>query len=173
MYFTTYDFEKRWIGCRACTLCESRRSVVTSRIGRNSLDPGPRTIYIGESPGKTEDVTGLPFIGNSGRILDIMLREARPHQYLITNLVSCKTPNRPPTSQEIEECSGKLHELIDEYKPDCAVFIGNAKTKLRIPTHKMMNIASIVRMEYPLHSFKEQILLLSRFLDVVFNSKKK
>lgn len=103
----------------------------------------------------------------------MMLREARPHNYLITNLVSCKTPNRPPTPQEIEECSPKLQELITEFKPDCAVFIGNIKVKLRIPTHTMMNIASLIRMEYPLHSFKEQILLLSRFLDVVFNTKKK
>lgn len=177
MYHYTYPGEQHWRGCTECNLHRDRRNVVLSRLGRCQLpperdrEPGiPRAFCIGEAPGKTEDVTGVPFYGEAGRLLNIIFSYVtEPMLYCITNVVSCKPPEgRTPSPQEISLCSPKVQELYDHFAPTCVIYVGKTaeafKPPKRTPTFTMIHLAAIARMEYRLYTIKEQGLLLSRFL---------
>jgi uracil-DNA glycosylase family 4 len=170
---TTYIGEGRWNSCNNCTRCESRRGVVLSRVGHVGDElTATKVLYIGDSPSSTDDIARLPFIGETGKYLNsIFNRITVPHSFCITHLVSCY--GELPTPQEIEACKPKLDELIIYYKPQAIVFIGDKakKYKTKLPTHTMSSISSIIAMEYPLYSVKEQALLLSRFLHALSNTK--
>ncbi|MFB3107133.1 MAG: uracil-DNA glycosylase family protein, partial [Pseudomonadales bacterium] len=98
---------------------------------------GPRkpadvqVIVIGEAPGANEDRRGIPFIGDSGRILRAELdRNNLTHKTYITNLVKCRPPNnRNPTAAEIKACRPYLDAEIEKYKPDYVVTAGVPATK--------------------------------------------
>ena len=77
-----------WSNCKRCVLHHTRKRVaIIRRGGYGKL----RILFIGEAPGQTEDVTGHPFVGLSGRILNFMFTKVRePFTYLITNAVGCR-----------------------------------------------------------------------------------
>ena len=80
--------------CRRCALADTR-----TRLVFGSGDPHARLMFIGEAPGKNEDLTGEPFVGAAGRLLDELLDSiglARSHVF-IANMVKCRPPgNRDP-----------------------------------------------------------------------------
>src|ERR1700733_9902478 len=83
------------MACTACGLCSSRTKVV---FGQGN--PYAKLMIIGEGPGRTEDETGLPFVGRAGQLLDKILESiniSRSDVY-ICNIVKCRPPqNRVPT----------------------------------------------------------------------------
>jgi len=98
---------------------------------------GPRkskdiqVMVIGEAPGANEDRRGIPFIGESGRILrnELKRNDLTDNTY-ITNLVKCRPPNnRTPTAAEIKACRHYLEEEIAELKPAYVVTAGVPATK--------------------------------------------
>jgi uracil-DNA glycosylase family 4 len=98
---------------------------------------GPRkaadvqVLVIGEAPGANEDRRGVPFIGDSGRILRAELdRNNLTHKTYITNLVKCRPPNnRNPTAAEIKACRPYLDAEIEKLQPDYVVTAGVPATK--------------------------------------------
>jgi hypothetical protein len=80
-----------WVGCRRCELCRSRQRVV---FGRGSIPAD--VLLIGEAPGRTEDIRGVPFIGAAGELLDRALSEMGKQQatYYITNIVGIRPYER-------------------------------------------------------------------------------
>ncbi len=98
---------------------------------------GPQTpetvkiIVVGEAPGAQEDKKGVPFIGESGRILRNELeRNGLMESTYITNLVKCRPPrNRTPTAKEIKACKPYLEAEIEKLKPDYVVTAGVPATK--------------------------------------------
>jgi len=96
---------------------------------------GPRknvkVMVIGEAPGVKEDKRGVPFIGESGRILRRELqRNDLIEKTYITNLVKCRPPNnRTPTAAEIKACRHYLDEEIAQLAPDFVVTAGVPATK--------------------------------------------
>jgi uracil-DNA glycosylase family 4 len=148
-----------------------------SRIGFIGTGHRLRAFLVGEAPGETEDSTGTPFIGPSGRILNLILgRLTTPVKYCLTNVVNCRPENNEePTSKEIELCSPKIKELALHFNPHCVVHIGKVAQsfKTSLPAHLMLHPAAIARMEYPLYSVKEQALLLNRFFNAIANSRRK
>lgn len=177
MFYPTYSGEECWRTCTRCRLHATRRNVVMSRIGFIGTGYRLRAFLIGEAPGETEDSTGTPFIGASGRILNIILsRVTVPIKYCLTNTVGCRPENNEePTPREIELCSPKVKELFQHFNPHCVVHIGKVSLafKTSLPSHQMLHPAAIARMEYPLYSVKEQALLLNRFLNACINSRGK
>jgi len=96
------------MGCTKCRLSEKRTRVVP---GIGPCDS--RIIFVGEAPGRDEDLKGEPFVGRAGRILDDALREAGADrsQVYITNLVKCRPPrNRKPRKDEVVTCSSLFLE---------------------------------------------------------------
>lgn len=90
-----------------------------------------QVMVIGEAPGANEDRKGIPFIGESGRILrNELKRNNLTDNTYITNLVKCRPPNnRTPTAAEIKACRPYLEKEIAKLKPAYVVTAGVPATK--------------------------------------------
>jgi uracil-DNA glycosylase len=114
--------------CRACALCESRTQTVFG-VGHERA----RLMIVGEAPGENEDLQGEPFVGQSGKLLDNMLRAiglardaAAPEQAVfICNTVKCRPPrNRNPDAAEIARCAPFLERQIELVQPKLLLAMG-------------------------------------------------
>ena len=123
--------------CRACSLCETRRQTVFG-VGH----PQAHCMIVGEAPGETEDARGEPFVGESGQLLDRMLRAiglgrlpadppdpnqaADPaRQVFIANALKCRPPrNRNPTPQELATCQPYLERQVALVQPRVIIAMG-------------------------------------------------
>lgn len=116
-------------GCTMCALAKGRTQVVFG-VG----DPQADLLFVGEGPGREEDLAGEPFVGRSGKLLDrLMLEELglTRAQCHIANVVKCRPPqNRDPAPKEIEACRPYLEEQIRLIDPVVIVTLGNFATKL-------------------------------------------
>lgn len=94
--------------------------------------PQARLMFVGEAPGRDEDLQGKPFVGRSGQLLDRMLGAIgldRSSAY-IANVVPWRPPgNRTPTPQETEICKPFILRQIELVNPDVLVFLGAASAK--------------------------------------------
>ncbi len=123
-----------WKKCRRCGLWAIRRNVV---YGSGQLPAD--ILFVGEAPGKEEDLLGEPFVGPSGRLLRRAISDAlrmagkdpeNPPTIYITNIVACRPsdsrggPNRAPIIEESNACSPRLAEIASECKPRLVVLLG-------------------------------------------------
>lgn len=118
------------LSCRKCGLCEQRHHVVFG-IGNERSD----ILFVGEGPGEQEDLSGIPFVGPAGKLLDDMLSIIdlyREENCYIANIVKCRPPrNRDPHDDEQDACIGYLQNQIQLIKPRIIVCLGRiAATKL-------------------------------------------
>jgi len=118
--------------CQDCALAGTRTSVV---FGVGSLEAS--LMFVGEAPGKNEDLQGEPFVGAAGRLLTELLGEigmTREEVY-IANVLKCRPPgNRDPRPEEIDACKGYLREQIRMIHPRVVMTLGNFATKLLLRT---------------------------------------
>jgi uracil-DNA glycosylase family 4 len=115
-------------GCVACQLHQTRTQVV---FGAGNADAD--LMFIGEAPGADEDRLGLPFVGRAGKLLDKLLDEIGLERadVFIANTLKCRPPgNRDPYPNEIETCSGYLHQQVALIQPKVICTLGNFSTKL-------------------------------------------
>ncbi|WP_203416157.1 uracil-DNA glycosylase [Pseudovibrio axinellae] len=95
-------------------------------------NPNARVMFVGEAPGREEDLKGVPFVGRSGYLLDRMLKAiklSRSDVY-ITNIVPWRPPgNRTPTPHETEICRPFIQQQIELVDPELIVFLGAASAK--------------------------------------------
>ena len=118
-------------GCRACTLCESRKNTVFG-VGQVPASPGlaPQVdwMIVGEAPGENEDLRGEPFVGQAGKLLDNMLRAIgldRHHNVYIANVLKCRPPaNRNPEPHEVAQCAPYLQRQIELLQPKVILAMG-------------------------------------------------
>jgi len=108
--------------CEKCNLHETRNNIV---LGEG---PSPCDIMlIGEAPGREEDYSGRPFVGQAGTILDIILNRVDLSRglFYITNAVKCRPPgNRRPLFSERLACKDWLFEEIEEVRPRKIILMG-------------------------------------------------
>lgn len=120
--------------CKRCELGQTRSHIV---FGVGS--PHARVMFVGEGPGRNEDLKGEPFVGAAGHKLDALLSVAgltRDEVY-IANVVKCRPPgNRNPKPEEIEACSPFLREQIRSVWPDVIVCLGNFASQWVLKTDK-------------------------------------
>jgi DNA polymerase len=111
------------VGCRLCPLAEGRKNAVP---GAGS--PRATIVLLGEAPGREEDLSGLPFVGRGGRLLNSALESVGiPRRAVfVTNIVKCRPPrNRPPTSLERSTCKDAyLARQLDALRPQTIVLLG-------------------------------------------------
>ena len=113
--------------CDRCSLCQGRTQAVPG-IG----DRHARWLFVGEGPGRQEDIQGEPFVGPAGKLLDNMLRAlglARGTQTYIANIVKCRPTgpdgrDRPPATDEVAACLPYLQRQIALIQPDVIVALG-------------------------------------------------
>ena len=109
--------------CEKCKLCETRTKAVP---GKGNFDAD--VIFVGEAPGRNEDIHGEPFVGAAGKRLDMILEDTgidREDVY-ITNIVKCRPPkNRVPSKQEEEACNDFIKQEIEIINPKIICIMGN------------------------------------------------
>jgi DNA polymerase len=100
-------------------------------------NPRARVMFVGEAPGRDEDIEGLPFVGRSGKLLDRMMAAIgldRTSAY-IANIVPWRPPgNRTPTPQETAICLPFMLRQIALADPDILVCLGNPSTQTLLET---------------------------------------
>ncbi|MDJ0595999.1 MAG: uracil-DNA glycosylase [Pleurocapsa sp. MO_226.B13] len=118
--------------CQACGLHKSRSQVVAGRCnGNREAD----LLIIGEAPGRVEDEQGLAFVGDSGKLLDIMLDSVGLESWYITNVVRCRPlGNRNPTKAEYQSCWGFLQSEIALVKPLAILVLGKVAARTLLGT---------------------------------------
>ena len=108
--------------CNRCRLCQTRTNVVPGEG-----DPGARLMFIGEGPGRDEDLQGRPFVGRSGELLTRMIKAIglEREQVYICNVVKCRPPqNRNPEPDEAAACLNHLRAQFALVRPDVVVLLG-------------------------------------------------
>ena len=108
--------------CLKCQLGTSRNNIVLG-----SGNPNASIVFVGEAPGKDEDLQGLPFVGRSGKLLDKMLSSINLNRddIYILNVLKCRPPeNRTPQPEEIEKCEPYLKKQLDIINPKLIVALG-------------------------------------------------
>lgn len=125
------DLSKRIASCRRCSLRQSCTQVV---VGSGSTEL--EIMFIGEAPGKKEDVSGVPFVGASGRLLEEMLQSVQlsRESVYITNIVKCRPPeNRDPLPIEVTTCTHWLNRQIEILNPKLIVTLGRHSMNFFFP----------------------------------------
>lgn len=113
--------------CQRCSLCKGRTHAVPG-VG----DRKARWLFVGEGPGRNEDLQGEPFVGPAGKLLDNMLNAlslARGANTYIANIVKCRPvgtdgSDRPPEPDEIAACLPYLERQIALIRPDVIIALG-------------------------------------------------
>lgn len=123
--------------CKRCKLSGGRTNIV---FGEG--DPEAEIMFVGEAPGKEEDLQGRPFVGDAGMLLTRLIKKMgyKREDVYIANVVKCRPPmNREPEPDEIEACKGFLERQIEIIKPKVIIALGKiaaltliGDTKLKI-----------------------------------------
>ena len=118
--------------CRRCPLCDGRTQTVFG-VG----NPHARVMFIGEAPGKNEDLQGEPFVGAAGHYLNELLGCAglRREDVFIANVLKCRPPgNRDSRPEEIQTCTPYLREQTRTIDPEVLVTLGKFSTQFVLKT---------------------------------------
>ena len=117
------EIKKQVTSCTKCDLCKTRNNAVPGKGYEKS-----EVIFIGEAPGRSEDLAGEPFVGAAGKKLSLALESAgmsRESVY-ITNVVKCRPPkNRVPTESESNACRNYLDSELALINPKIICIMGN------------------------------------------------
>ena len=121
------DIARRIEECTRCPLHKTRTLPVPGEGPDNA-----RIVFVGEAPGREEDLSGRPFVGRAGKLLDTALERAgiKRDDVFITSVLKCRPPdNRTPRAGEIKACMPYLREQLETIKPDVVVTLGNVSLK--------------------------------------------
>jgi uracil-DNA glycosylase family 4 len=133
------DLGKIVTACEKCRLSKSRTQVVYG-VGNPSAD----LMFIGEAPGRDEDIQGEPFVGRAGQLLtDIIkaMKLTRDDVY-IANVIKCRPPeNRNPEPDELDECRPYIRRQVEIIQPRVIVTLG--RFALQSLTEKAFAISSV------------------------------
>ena len=123
MFENWEELKENCLNCRKCSLCEVRSNVVFG-VG----NPCAKVMFIGEGPGRNEDLQGEPFVGAGGQLLDKYLAAVdldRRTNIYIANIVKCRPPqNRDPLQEEQEACMDWLRNQTALLRPKIIVCLG-------------------------------------------------
>lgn len=101
-------------------------------------DPRAGIMFVGEAPGRDEDLAGVPFVGRSGKLLDRLIVEelgVGRSQCYIANVVKCRPPeNRDPLPLEVATCRHYLEGQLELVRPRVVVTLGNFATRALLDT---------------------------------------
>ncbi len=127
--------KKRVGKCRNCPLYKTKTKTV---FGAGSLSP--EIFFVSEAPGHKEDLTGLPFSGRAGKLLDKLLNSIglKREEIYIANVIKCRPPkNRKPKRQEIEACFPYLQKQTEIISSQKFVLLGGVAFSVFFPDKKL------------------------------------
>ena len=115
---------------RECFLCELSKSRINAVCGTGHVQSS--IMLLGEAPGKSEDIGGVPFTGRSGKLMRKIMSETGidPDDLYISNSVRCRPAgNKTPSMKYIRSCNGYLNREIRIIDPRIIVPLGNIPLK--------------------------------------------
>lgn len=116
------ELKKACSECEKCELCRTRTNCVFG-VGNKNAD----IMFVGEAPGEHEDLSGTPFVGRAGQLLDKFLYavDISREDVYIANILKCRPPkNRDPLPAEEDACIGFLREQVALINPKVIVCLG-------------------------------------------------
>jgi len=116
-------------GCTRCPQLAATRTTVVFGSGHADAD----LMFVGEAPGRHEDLQGVPFVGQAGKLLDQLLGEIglTRGDVFVVNVLKCRPPgNRDPHPAEIDACQDYLFKQVELIEPRVICTLGNFATKL-------------------------------------------
>ncbi|MCX7703276.1 MAG: uracil-DNA glycosylase [Planctomycetota bacterium] len=131
------SLKQKTLTCRLCDLSKTRTNVVFG-----DGNPYADILFIGEAPGYNEDVQGLPFVGDAGKLLDKNLEAMglKRSDVYIANIIKCRPPNnRAPLPDEIMACYPHLLRQIETIQPKIIVALGHIAAKTLLKTKASMS----------------------------------
>ncbi len=129
------EINARWVRDCTCTLKESATQAVPGDGNANA-----QILFIGEAPGKSEDIDGRPFVGAAGKFLNEMLAtiDLKREDVYITNVVKYRPPdNRDPLPEEVAACAPWLAEQVALIDPTLIVLLGRHALERFFPEEKI------------------------------------
>jgi uracil-DNA glycosylase len=124
---------REFIGdCTRCKLSKTRTKIVFG-----TGNPNADLMFVGEGPGRDEDLSGEPFVGRAGKLLTDMIKAMglQREDVYIANVVKCRPPeNRLPEKDEIAACSPFLMRQIDAIKPKVICTLGSCSAQMLLQT---------------------------------------
>jgi uracil-DNA glycosylase len=132
--------------CTRCPLHETRTQVV---VGSGDLDAD--LMLVGEAPGYHEDVQGIPFVGQSGRLLTALLEGIglTRDQVFIANVLKCRPPhNRDPQPDEAAACRTYLERQVELVNPTLVLAVGRIAAQ-----HLLATATPIAKLRGKVHAF--------------------
>jgi DNA polymerase len=121
--------------CGRCKLSQKRTHIV---FGEGN--PDARLMFIGEAPGREEDVQARPFVGEAGMLLTRLIEKMglKREDVYIANIVKCRPPmNRDPEKDEIQQCREFLERQIDIIRPDIIMSLGRIAASTLMGNEKL------------------------------------
>jgi uracil-DNA glycosylase family 4 len=129
--------EKKALSCTLCDLCKTRTKVVFGAGNRQA-----ELMLVGEAPGASEDIQGLPFVGRAGLLLTAILQSVglEREEIYITNILKCRPPNnRDPFPREIDCCTPYLKRQIALIQPKLIVAVGRIAAQFLLDTKESLS----------------------------------
>ncbi len=133
------NFEELKSTCQECTKCplHKTRTNCVFGIGNENAD----ILFVGEAPGEQEDLSGIPFVGRAGQLLDKFLYavDISREDVYIANILKCRPPkNRDPLPDEEDACIDYLRRQVELINPKVIVCLGRiAAMRLIKPDFKI------------------------------------
>ncbi len=138
--------------CRRCKLSQDRTNIV---FGEGNVNA--RIMFIGEGPGKEEDLQGRPFVGDAGQLLTRLIEKMsfKREDVYIANIVKCRPPmNRDPQEEEIATCCPFLEKQIEIIAPQVIVALGKIAAYVLLGISGPITKFSITRMRGNFSEYK-------------------
>ncbi|MEM5766452.1 MAG: uracil-DNA glycosylase [Candidatus Aenigmatarchaeota archaeon] len=113
--------------CKKCGLWEIRKRTVPGEDPSNA-----KIVFLGQTPGRNENIQGKPFVGISGKLLNKLLEsiKLKREKFFITGVVKCHTPkNRKPNKKEIKSCIFFTLKQLEVIKPKIVALLGDVTIK--------------------------------------------
>jgi DNA polymerase len=132
------DLHEKWFEKCQCEL----KNTATQPVPGDG-NPTANIVFIGEAPGKQEDIEGRPFVGAAGKFLNELLQSVgvKREDIYITNIVKYRPPgNRDPEPNEKEDCIKWLYEELNLISPKLIVFLGRHSMMYFFPTEKISDV---------------------------------
>jgi uracil-DNA glycosylase len=123
--------------CQRCGLCRLRKHIVFG-----AGDPKARLVFVGEGPGRDEDLQGEPFVGAAGELLTRIIQaiQLTRDTVYICNIVKCRPPgNRNPLPEEVDACLPFLRRQLDAIQPDFIVALGKVAAQTLLGTDQAIS----------------------------------
>lgn len=132
------DLKDKYADCQRCSLGRDRKHLVFGEGNARA-----KLVFVGEAPGREEDLQGYPFVGRAGKLLDKILAAIglQRADIYITNILKCRPPNnRDPEPQEISTCQQILWEQVEVMKPKLICALGRFAAQTLLNSQERIGI---------------------------------